>query len=429
MAAGLKILPSVLTSSPSNELNQIQSTLAASIATLATLLQSPVHHQKITNQQNAVDRLLLPICNATENPVAQYFALLAAISFWRYDSSEDDSITASAAAGWTNNGNDDRAIRSSMAAFLTKPGNSPTSFPFAACSLLVRRGPMSVAVKPDFWLRRFMETARATSPGRVCFAPEVQGMILFHISVELERILGTGIADDLIRSPPFIQILVEIAESPNNLANKLAIALLGKISSFMSKSINIQRLNNRVPQWTVNEVRRWLLACVGLTLDVEMRNATDFLDGDLLLTMPLQELRQLLFSNQANKTKWAFFQRHLTHLKMMADYSAFDSSDIDGWLTRVDPKLRQYTYAFLQTGIDRHFACKIGKLDENILVNDCGVANGVHRQLILTASKCLAAADPERNRAMKAVHVGSFDHGNVEESNKKWLYDVFICYK
>lgn len=74
------------------------------------------------------------------------------------------------------------------------------------------------------------------------------------------------------------------------------------------------------------------------------------------------------------------FMRELRELKASSEYSSCDPSKLDDWLKEVSPDLSQYTYQLLLSGVDRLF---LPQISEELLRDDCGVSNGIHRARIL----------------------------------------------
>lgn len=76
------------------------------------------------------------------------------------------------------------------------------------------------------------------------------------------------------------------------------------------------------------------------------------------------------------------------------------------WLVEVDPRLRQYTYGMVQSGVDRN---NVQSLTDQQLQLDCHIGNGVHRAKILSSSR----------RPFKPCHTDAQPAGP----------DVFISYR
>lgn len=71
-------------------------------------------------------------------------------------------------------------------------------------------------------------------------------------------------------------------------------------------------------------------------------------------------------------------------LKTYANYSTCDPHNMADWLVEVDPRLRQYTYSLVQSGVDRN---NVQAVTDQQLQHDCHIDNGVHRAKILSFSQ------------------------------------------
>lgn len=74
------------------------------------------------------------------------------------------------------------------------------------------------------------------------------------------------------------------------------------------------------------------------------------------------------------------FLRELRDLKISSDYTSCDPSMLSAWLQEVGEDMSQYTYQMLNQGVDRPL---LRSLTDSMLVNDCRIANGIHRMKIL----------------------------------------------
>ena len=72
--------------------------------------------------------------------------------------------------------------------------------------------------------------------------------------------------------------------------------------------------------------------------------------------------------------------RELKALKITADYSSCDPSQMDGWLMKIVPDLSQYTYHMLKNGMNKEL---LASTNNEELENVCDIRNSVHRRLIL----------------------------------------------
>ena len=73
-------------------------------------------------------------------------------------------------------------------------------------------------------------------------------------------------------------------------------------------------------------------------------------------------------------------------MKLYTDYASCDSSQVCKWLGKVDPQLLQYAYGMLRAGVTLE---TIPHLTDELLRNDCGVTNGIHRLKLLQAAEGL----------------------------------------
>jgi len=74
------------------------------------------------------------------------------------------------------------------------------------------------------------------------------------------------------------------------------------------------------------------------------------------------------------------FLRELINLKVTADYSSYDRTNMDPWLMSVLPELSQYTYLMLRQGMDRTL---LASTTDAELRDCCNIQNGIHRRIIL----------------------------------------------
>ena len=78
------------------------------------------------------------------------------------------------------------------------------------------------------------------------------------------------------------------------------------------------------------------------------------------------------------------FKRELTKLKLQADYSSCDPSQLCDWLENVNGDLLEHSYGMLRAGAD------IGSLKhitDTHLRDDCQIRNGIHVSRMLYAAK------------------------------------------
>ncbi|XP_061137133.1 NAD(+) hydrolase SARM1 [Syngnathus typhle] len=141
-----------------------------------------------------------------------------------------------------------------------------------------------------------------------------------------------------------------------------------------------KRIPSSVPNWKTCEVQTWLQQ-VGFSAYCDRFQELQ-VDGDLLLNITEQELSTDLGMTAGLCRKR--FLRDLRVLKTYANYATCDPHNMADWLTEADPRYRQYTYGFVQSGVDRD---NIQSLTDQQLLHDCHVLNGVHRAKILAVSR------------------------------------------
>ncbi|XP_051933728.1 NAD(+) hydrolase SARM1 [Hippocampus zosterae] len=161
--------------------------------------------------------------------------------------------------------------------------------------------------------------------------------------------------------------------------NGTACSLAKRALRMMGEEVPKRILSN-VPNWKTCEVQTWLQQ-VGFSAFCDCFQELQ-VDGDLLLNITEQELSTDLGMTAGLCRKR--FLRDLRVLKTYANYATCDPHNMADWLTEADPRFRQYTYAFVQSGVDRN---NIQSLTDQQLLQDCRILNGVHRAKILAASR------------------------------------------
>ncbi|VDM55936.1 unnamed protein product [Angiostrongylus costaricensis] len=102
--------------------------------------------------------------------------------------------------------------------------------------------------------------------------------------------------------------------------------------------------------------------------------AKQMVDGDILLHLNERELeRDIGMSSGLHRKR---FIRELESLKIAADYSAVDESNLDQLLMSLSPELSVYTYKMLSCGINRSL---LGSLTDELMQTACGITNPIHR--------------------------------------------------
>ncbi|TKS81088.1 Sterile alpha and TIR motif-containing protein 1 [Collichthys lucidus] len=177
-------------------------------------------------------------------------------------------------------------------------------------------------------------------------------------------------------------------------SNGTASALAKRALSMMGEEVP-KRIPSCVPNWKTCEVQTWLQQ-VGFSAFCDRFQELQ-VDGDLLLNITDQDLIADL-GMTAGLTR----KRQVTY----ANYSTCDPNNMADWLVELDPRLRQYTYGMVQSGVDRN---NIQSLTDQQLQLDCHIGNGVHRAKILSSSR----------RPFKPCHTDAQPAGP----------DVFISYR
>ncbi|KER28211.1 hypothetical protein T265_04888 [Opisthorchis viverrini] len=230
------------------------------------------------------------------------------------------------------------------------------------------------------------------------------------------------------------------------------------------------RLTPYVPSWSASDVCFWLDR-VGFKelseLFIQMN-----IDGDVLLSLDDFHLQHgLNISNSITRLK---FLQSLARLKLQADYSSIDHTNLAEWLLwaatlipkskrkkdtwstkvssgdqleltfssgkshalRIEPSrnLRQYTHNLIAAGVDR---MHLAQLTNDTLLNDCHIANGLHRAQILVGVQIYPYFGAlNLSCAFQVLQSGGVDSENAptpdcsdrrEISNRE--LDVFISYR
>ncbi|UMM25188.1 hypothetical protein L5515_005108 [Caenorhabditis briggsae] len=164
-----------------------------------------------------------------------------------------------------------------------------------------------------------------------------------------------------------IQALKEVASSPDEVAAKNASEALTIIGEEVP-----YKLAQQVPGWTCDDVQYWVKK-IGFEEYVD-KFANQKVDGDLLLQLTETDLRQDVGMVSGLHRKR--FLRELQTLKVAADYSSVDESDLDKFLMGLSPELSVYTYQMLTNGVNRAL---LPSLTDEMMQNACGITNPIHR--------------------------------------------------
>lgn len=281
--------------------------------------------------------------------------------------------------------------------------NSTKPSSFAKCDASQQQG------KDHMWLERMVPLLQSRRE-------EAQSLAAFHFAME------AGIKEeqgklDLFYEIGAIEPLKKVASSPNATASKLAAQALKVIGESIP-----HKLTTQVPVWSVVDVAHWV-AQVGFKDYVH--NFMDCqVDGDILLLLTEQELECSIKIDCKIARKR--FLRELKSLKITADYSSCDPSQMDAWLMKILPDLSQYTYEMLKAGMNKEVLASTNNEELEVV---CGIKNGIHRRLILEHVEDLYTALP----MPKYGSIGSLTRQKSIDPTGFASYpkavDVFISYR
>lgn len=196
-----------------------------------------------------------------------------------------------------------------------------------------------------------------------------------------------------------IQALKEVASSPDEVAAKFASEALTVIGEEVP-----YKLAQQVPGWTCADVQYWVKK-IGFEEYVE-KFAKQMVDGDLLLQLTENDLKHDVGMISGLHRKR--FLRELQTLKVAADYSSVDESNLDNFLMGLSPELSVYTYQMLTNGVNRSL---LSSLTDEMMQNACGITNPIHRLKLTQAFE--TAKHPD----------------DVEVAMLSKQIDVFISYR
>nr|CDJ89065.1 Sterile alpha motif SAM and Sterile alpha motif homology 2 and Toll-Interleukin receptor domain containing protein [Haemonchus contortus] len=213
--------------------------------------------------------------------------------------------------------------------------------------------------RPKEWLSRLLPMLKS-------MRREAKSMAAFHFAMEA-AIKKDQNKLDVFQEIGAIQALKEVASSPDEVAAKFASEALTVIGEEVP-----YKLAQQVPNWTVKDVQYWVKK-IGFE-DYVDRFAKQMVDGDILLHLNEKELeRDIGMSSGLHRKR---FIRELESLKIAADYSAVDESNLDQLLMSLSPELSVYTYKMLSCGINRSL---LGSLTDELMQTACGITNPIHR--------------------------------------------------
>ena len=199
---------------------------------------------------------------------------------------------------------------------------------------------------------------------------EARSLASFHFAMEA-FIKKEQDQTDTFREIHAIEPLKRVASSPNAIASKFAAQALRLIGEEVP-----HKLSQQVPLWTIEDVKEWVKQIGFGKFNIEFDNSR--VDGDLLLK--LNEHMLLNDIGIKNGILRQRFLRELATLKCRTDYSSCDTNNLSQFLTNLGPDYCRYTYALLQNGIDR---ASLTSVTDDVLKNECGITNTVHRIHIL----------------------------------------------
>ncbi|KAF8357827.1 tir-1 [Pristionchus pacificus] len=245
--------------------------------------------------------------------------------------------------------------------------------------------------RPPNWLTLLLPMLRSKTR-------EAKQMAAFHLTMEA-TIKKEQNKLDLFEEIGAIQALKEVASSPDEVAAKFASEALTVIGEEVP-----YKLAQQVPNWTINDVQYWVKK-IGFE-EYAPAFSKHMVDGDLLLHLSEKELEDDLCIKSGILRKR--FVRELESLKIAADYSGVDDSQLDSFLMSLSPELSVYTYNMLTAGINRSI---LPSLTDDVMMSACGIANPIHRLKLKQAFQ-------------DAKHID-----DIEIALLRQQIDVFISYR
>nr|AAV91312.1 Toll and interleukin 1 receptor domain protein isoform a [Caenorhabditis elegans] len=242
------------------------------------------------------------------------------------------------------------------------------------------------------WLERLLPMLQ---PSR---RREARSVAAFHFTLEA-TIKKEQNKLDVFQEIGAIQALKEVASSPDEVAAKFASEALTVIGEEVP-----YKLAQQVPGWTCADVQYWVKK-IGFEEYVE-KFAKQMVDGDLLLQLTENDLKHDVGMISGLHRKR--FLRELQTLKVAADYSSVDESNLDNFLMGLSPELSVYTYQMLTNGVNRSL---LSSLTDEMMQNACGITNPIHRLKLTQAFE--TAKHPD----------------DVEVAMLSKQIDVFISYR
>ncbi|TKR64780.1 hypothetical protein L596_025263 [Steinernema carpocapsae] len=195
---------------------------------------------------------------------------------------------------------------------------------------------------------------------------EAKSMAAFHFTMEA-TIKKDQQKLEVFEEIGAIQALKEVASSPDEVAAKFASEALTIIGEDVP-----YKLSQQVPCWSTSDVQYWVQK-IGFG-DYASAFESHMVDGDLLLLLTEKDLENDLGIKSGLLRKR--FIRELESLKIAADYSSVDESQLDQFLMSLSPELSVYTYQMLGLGLNRNL---LPQLTNDMMKSVCGIQNPVHR--------------------------------------------------
>ncbi|XP_052798105.1 NAD(+) hydrolase sarm1-like isoform X3 [Mya arenaria] len=254
--------------------------------------------------------------------------------------------------------------------------------------------------------------------------PEAQALAAFHFAMEAAIKAEQG-KNNVFYDIGVIEPLRKVASSPNAVASRLAREALQLIGEEAP-----HKLTQQVPLWTAEDVKHWVTE-VGFCEYSEQFEKCK-VDGDLLLQMTEEDLIDSIHIKPGMVRRR--FMRELVTLKVTADYSSYDPTNIDPWLMSVLPELSQYTYAMLRHGMDRAL---LASTTEEELRDVCSISNGIHRRIIMQHLGGLNLSVDDGHLSPESSYlrnpIGSMARASIDCGSSLSIcprpVDVFISYR
>ncbi|CAG0888489.1 unnamed protein product [Cyprideis torosa] len=217
------------------------------------------------------------------------------------------------------------------------------------------------------WLRRLVPILQSQRE-------EARNLAAFHFAMEAGLKKRQGCVG-VFREIGAIESLKQVASSPHGFASKYAAQALRLIGEEVP-----HKLSQQVPLWTSEDVCEWIKQ-IGFGTYTE-RFLKSRVDGDLLLQITEDDLKDdIKIDNGILRRR---FMRELDQLKKVADYASCEGRELNEYLCTLDPELAVHTYGILKAGLRRSLL-KSNFMVEDILAQECGIRNGIHRLKLIDA--------------------------------------------